>query len=77
MGQAVQAAGFVVANPINRYAVWGEALRKSPDGSVDIYNWLPAPGAGDFNLMLRLYRPPRFSTAVGIHPVSTGLADPL
>lgn len=61
--------GFFVDNPINRYAVRGESLQKNPDGSIDIAirrrppdggrqtNWLPAPAAGDFNLMLRLYWP--------------------
>jgi hypothetical protein len=62
-------AGFFIANPLNRYAVRGETLRKNPNGSVDIYiqrqnpgperesNWLPSPNAGEFNLMLRLYWP--------------------
>lgn len=61
--------GFFIANPLNRYAVRGETLRKNPDGSVDVYiqrqnpgparesNWLPAPKTGEFNLMLRLYWP--------------------
>ena len=61
--------GFFIANPLNRYAVRGETLDKNQDGSVDVYiqrqnpgparesNWLPAPNAGEFNLMLRLYWP--------------------
>ncbi|MEU6587429.1 DUF1254 domain-containing protein [Nocardia sp. NPDC046763] len=61
--------GFFIANELNRYAVRGEDLRVNSDGSVEIYiqsqnpgpeqesNWLPAPGAGVFNLMLRLYWP--------------------
>ncbi|MFE2998454.1 DUF1214 domain-containing protein [Nocardia sp. NPDC059246] len=61
--------GFFVDNPLNRYAVRGERLTESSDGSVDIYvqrenpgpekesNWLPAPASGDFNLMLRTYWP--------------------
>ncbi|WP_051037188.1 DUF1254 domain-containing protein [Nocardia otitidiscaviarum] len=61
--------GFFVDNPINRYAVRGEHVHTNPDGSLDIYiqrenpgaekesNWLPAPAAGDFNVMLRLYWP--------------------
>lgn len=61
--------GFLVDNPINRYAVRGESLAKNPDGSIDIYiqsdnpgadkesNWLPAPSSGDFNVLLRLYWP--------------------
>ncbi len=65
------AQNFLVDNPINRYAVssW-MPLRKSSDGSTDIYvqqlppvaakgtNWLPAP-RGDFVLMLRDYWPGR------------------
>ncbi|WP_306358830.1 MULTISPECIES: DUF1254 domain-containing protein [unclassified Nocardia] len=61
--------GFFVDNPANRYAVRGERLTKSPDGSVDVYiqrenpgtdkesNWLPTPASGDFNMLLRLYWP--------------------
>ncbi|WP_433192968.1 DUF1254 domain-containing protein [Nocardia sp. CA-107356] len=61
--------GFFIDNPVKRYALRGEALQKNPDGSVDIYiqpkspgaehesNWLPAPASGNFNLLLRLYRP--------------------
>lgn len=61
--------GFFVDNPIGRYAVRGEHLTRNPDGSIDVViqhdspeperrsNWLPAPASGDFNLMLRLYRP--------------------
>ncbi|MFD7844853.1 DUF1254 domain-containing protein [Nocardia sp. NPDC059764] len=61
--------GFFVTNPINRYAVRGEQMRKNPDGSLDVYiqrqtpgaekesNWLPTPASGEFNLMLRLYWP--------------------
>lgn len=61
--------GFFVANPINRFAVRGEQMRKNPDGSLDVYiqrgnpgpekesNWLPAPESGEFNLLMRLYWP--------------------
>ncbi|MFD7847101.1 DUF1214 domain-containing protein [Nocardia sp. NPDC059764] len=61
--------GFFVDNPINRYAVRGEALTKNPDGSVDIHiqrenpgpakesNWLSAPASGPFNVLLRTYWP--------------------
>jgi hypothetical protein len=60
---------FFIANPLNRYATRGETLHKNPNGSVDVYiqhqnpgperesNWLPAPKAREFNLMLRLYWP--------------------
>lgn len=61
--------GYLVANPIQRYAIGDrDALRRNPDGSLDIYvqhrppapelrsNWLPAP-AGPFNLTLRMYWP--------------------
>jgi len=60
---------FFVANPLNRYTLsQRNALKASPDGSVDLYiqvanpgadeepNWLPAPN-GPFVLMLRLYWP--------------------
>jgi hypothetical protein len=60
---------FFVANPINRYSISArQALKRNPDGSVDLHiqhaspgadlesNWLPAP-AGKFILMLRLYWP--------------------
>jgi len=61
--------GFLVANPINRFALRGETLTANPDGSIEIYiqretpgseretNWLPTPAAGPFNLLLRAYRP--------------------
>jgi hypothetical protein len=61
--------GFVVANPLNRFAVsnW-MPFTYNADGSLDLYiqhespgpdqeaNWLPAP-EGDFNLTMRLYAP--------------------
>jgi hypothetical protein len=60
---------FFVDNQLNRYTLSArDALKKNPDGSVDLYlqhenpgpdqesNWLPAP-AGRFILMLRLYWP--------------------
>lgn len=61
--------GFLVPNPINRYAVGHTAKpTANPDGSVDLYiqhdapaadkkaNWLPAP-SGQFNVMMRMYWP--------------------
>ena len=70
------ADSFFVDNPINRYAVssW-MPLRKSADGSLDIYlqteppagdqtaNWLPAP-AGRFNVTLRMYWPTDSSPSI-------------
>lgn len=63
---------FFVANSINRFAIGDRTagLQTNSDGSTDIYisaaepttaehgtsNWLPAP-TGQFNLMLRIYRP--------------------
>jgi hypothetical protein len=61
---------FLVANPIDRYALGDRTrgLRRDRDGSLTIYvqraaprgarraNWLPAP-AGPFRLTLRLYEP--------------------
>lgn len=61
--------GFLVANPIDRFAVRGETLIANPDGAIEIAirrespgreretNWLPAPASGPFNLLLRAYRP--------------------
>lgn len=64
------AAGFQVANPINRFAIGDrDALEYNPDGSLDLYiqhaspgaeraaNWLPAPASGPLGLTLRLYAP--------------------
>ncbi|MHC4990426.1 MAG: DUF1214 domain-containing protein, partial [Planctomycetota bacterium] len=63
------AQGYFIENPIGRYSIGDrDALRFNRDGSLDIFiahespgrdkeaNWLPAP-AGEFNLVLRLYRP--------------------
>jgi Protein of unknown function (DUF1214) len=63
------AAGFFVANPINRYSVGNETpgLVQGADGSLTIVvsasrpsapgvNWLPAP-AGTFSLAVRVYDP--------------------
>ena len=60
---------FLVPNPIDRYSVGDRTpgLRRSGDGSLDIYiahsaprghesNWLPSPQGG-FVLALRLYQP--------------------
>ncbi|MGN6160337.1 MAG: DUF1254 domain-containing protein [Marmoricola sp.] len=62
---------FLVANPINRYAIGDRTagLVRNRDGSLTLYlqhlrpasaaqraNWLPAP-SGAFHLMLRLYLP--------------------
>jgi len=63
------ADSFLVANPINRYAIssW-MPLKRNADGSLDIYvqrqspgkakesNWLPA-AENEFNVTLRLYWP--------------------
>ncbi|MCV7194925.1 DUF1254 domain-containing protein [Mycobacterium angelicum] len=63
------AAGFPVANELNRFAIGDrDALRRNPDGSLDIYiqhrnpgperesNWLPAP-LGPLGITMRLYAP--------------------
>jgi len=63
------AAGFLVANPIDRYSIGDvtPSLVRSANGSLTIIvaasrptkagvNWLPAP-AGAFNLVLRVYDP--------------------
>ncbi len=64
----VNPQGYLVDNPINRYAVGDRSgLVQGADGSIDIYiqhtapagheaNWLPAP-SGDFKLALRAYQP--------------------
>lgn len=64
------AAGFQVANPINRFAIGDrDALKFNGDGSLDLYiqtespgpekeaNWLPGPASGQLGLTLRLYAP--------------------
>ena len=63
------AAGFLVANPIDRYSIGDETpgLVRGADGSLTIVvsasrpsetdvNWLPAP-KGAFSLVLRVYDP--------------------
>jgi len=63
------AAGFLVANPIDRYSIGNETpgLIRGADGSLTIVmaasrptqtdvNWLPAP-TGAFSLVLRVYDP--------------------
>lgn len=64
-------AGYLVANPTNRYAI-GDShppLVKRPDGSIVVaiqndrptdpaVNWLPSP-AGPFRMSLRIYLPER------------------
>lgn len=64
------AAGFQVANSINRFAIGDrDALKYNADGSLDLYiqsdhpgpelesNWLPAPKSGKLGLTMRLYAP--------------------
>jgi len=64
------AAGFQVANALNRFAIGDrDALKYNEDGSLDIYiqhetpgkdwesNWLPAPATGGLGLTMRLYAP--------------------
>ena len=61
---------YLVANPLNRYALGDRSpiLRRNADGSLDIYlqhtapaahrgNWLPIPATGNFEVTLRLYGP--------------------
>ncbi|MBR0937630.1 DUF1254 domain-containing protein [Bradyrhizobium jicamae] len=64
------AAGFQVANPLNRFAIGDrDPLKFNPDGSLDIYiqhdspgaekepNWLPSPANGTLGVTMRLYAP--------------------
>jgi hypothetical protein len=68
---------FFIANPLDRYTLsQRDALKENADGSVDLYiqhdspgpdkegNWLPAPAAGKFVLMLRLYWPNEKSPSI-------------
>ncbi|MFI4974562.1 MAG: DUF1254 domain-containing protein [Caulobacterales bacterium] len=62
---------FLTDNPIDRYSIGDRTpgLRRGPDGAIDIWiartdpgeerraNWLPAPAAGPFALILRAYLP--------------------
>ena len=59
---------LAVQNPINRYSLGSDVLKKKPDGSFTMYlqadtpgpdkeaNWLPTP-KGPFYLLLRVYGP--------------------
>ena len=61
--------GYLVPNPLNRYAARDRFLEKNQDGTVDLYvqaespgpgretNWLPAPKDRPFTLTLRMYWP--------------------
>ena len=64
------AAGFQVANPLNRFAIGDrDALNYNADGSLDLYiqstspgkdkeaNWLPSPAKGNLGVTMRLYAP--------------------
>lgn len=63
-------AGFPVENALQRHAIGDkDALKPNGDGTTTLYvqagspgpelesNWLPAPGQGPFNLILRAYYP--------------------
>lgn len=69
---AYDPAGYLIANPIDRYAIGDrDPLVRAADGSLTIQlqsespkrsgiqeaNWLPIPAHGPFNLLLRLYGP--------------------
>lgn len=67
---AYDADSYLIANPINRYALGDRSgMKLGNDGSVTIYiqaeppsadkqaNWLPAPKHGQMLLALRLYAP--------------------
>ena len=64
------AAGFQVANSLNRFAIGGrDDLKYNADGSLDLYlqnenpgsdkesNWLPSPSTGTLGVTMRLYAP--------------------
>jgi len=62
---------YLARNAIARHALgaWSPGLRRGPDGGIDIWigrvdpggahtpNWLPAPAAAPFDLILRAYAP--------------------
>jgi hypothetical protein len=67
---AYDSDGYLVANPLGRYALGDrDRLRFNDDGSLDIYiqadppaeaqrsNWLPTPEQGPFSVTARLYWP--------------------
>ena len=67
---AYNARNFLIANPIDRYAIRGtDPLVFNPDGSLTLYlqaqppangpesNWLPIPDSGAFSLTARIYWP--------------------
>jgi hypothetical protein len=62
--------GYLVDNPLNRYAVGDRSnMKPNADGSLTIYiqsespgadkeaNWLPTPKSGPFKMAMRLYAP--------------------
>lgn len=75
----VDADGYPVANPAERYGLRSTEILRREDGAFDIYvsaaahsgNWLPAPYGRAFGLVLRLYDTPLSLTASEIEKAAT------
>ncbi len=70
----VDADGFPVENPAQRYVLRSSEILRDPDGGFSIWvsaaahagNWLPVGAPGGFSLVLRLYDSPLGAASGGI-----------
>ena len=71
--ELIDAAGYPVENPLERYALRSSEILREPDGGFSVYisarahsgNWLPIGAPIRFGLALRLYDP-ALSGALGV-----------